>query len=90
MDTVKNKTVVSIAGREYTIVGSQSEDHIRRVAILVDRKIAELMHAGRMPQPMATVLTAVNLADELIHAQDENTRLRKELLELKSRKIKED
>lgn len=79
----KTKTTVRICGRDYTITGTDSEEHIKRVAVFVDRKMEELLFATRMPQPMVAVLTAVNIANDLIKAQDENTRLRKELLQLK-------
>ena len=48
-----------------------------------------MMCTYRLSQPMAAVLTAMNLADELLQAQDENTRLRRELLEM-SEKLKKD
>lgn len=81
MDT-KTKTTVRICGREYTITGADSEEHIKRVAVFVDRRMEELLFATRLPQPMVAVLTAMNIADELMKAQDENTRIRKELLAL--------
>lgn len=77
------KTTVRICGRDYTITGTGSEEQIKRVAVYVDRKMGELLHATRLPQPMVAVLTAMNIADDLMKAQDENTRLRRELLELK-------
>lgn len=83
----KNKTTVTICGKDYTMVGVQSEEHIKRIAVYVDRKMEEMMLTYRLSQPMAAVLTAMNLADELMQAQDENTRLRKELLEM-SEKLK--
>lgn len=76
----KKKTTVTICGRDYTMVGLESEEHMKRVAAYVDRKMEELLFATRLPQPMVAVLTAMNIADDLIKAQDENTRLRKELL----------
>ncbi|MEG0767638.1 MAG: cell division protein ZapA [Clostridia bacterium] len=76
----KTKTTVRIAGRDYTIVGNDSAEQIHRVAVYVDRKMEELQMATRMPPQMVAVLTAMNIADELIKAQDENTRLRSELL----------
>ncbi len=78
----KTKTTVRIGGREYTLLGVDSEEHIKRVAVFVDRKMEELTLATRLPQPMISVLTAMNIADELMKAQDENTRLRRELLEM--------
>ena len=78
------KTTVRIGGRDYTLTGVASEDHMKRVAVFVDRKMEELTLSTRLPQPMIAVLTAMNIADDLIKAQDENTRLRKELLEARS------
>lgn len=85
----KNKTTVTICGKDYTMVGVESEEHIKRVAVYIDRKMDEMMSTYRLSQPMAAVLTAMNLADELMHAQDENTRLRRELMEM-SEKLKKD
>ncbi len=76
----KIKTTVRIAGKDYTIVGSDSEAHIHRIATYVDRRMSELSMATRMPPDMVSVLVAMNMADELIKAQDENSRLRRELL----------
>lgn len=82
MDTAeKTKTVVRIGGRDYTMVGVESQEHMKRLAVYVDRKMEELTMTTRLPQPMVAVLTAMNIADELLKAQDENTRLRRELLE---------
>ena len=78
----KIKATVRIAGKDYTIVGNDSEEHMHRVAVFVDRKMEELTLATRMPDSMVSVLTAMNVADELLKAQDENTRLRKEIIQL--------
>lgn len=78
---VKTKTTVRIAGRDYTMVGNDSEEHMHRVAVYVDRKMNELTVAGQLPPNMVPVLTAMNIADELLKAQDENTRLRAELMQ---------
>lgn len=76
------KTTVRIGGRDYTISGTDSEEHIKRVAVYVDRRMEELVYATRLPQPMVAVLTAMNIADDLMKAQDENTRLRKQLMKV--------
>lgn len=80
MDMVKNKTTVRIMGRDYTIIGSDPPEHIKRVAVFVDRKMEELQMTSHMQPQMVAVLTAMNIADDLLKAQDENTRLRQELL----------
>ncbi len=75
----KQKTTVRVAGREYTLVSSDQPEYIARVASYVDRKISETAFAARLPVEKAAVLTAINIADELMKSHDENTRLRREL-----------
>ncbi len=84
----KIKTTVRIAGREYTMSGTDSEEHMHRVAVYVDRKMEEITLATRMPTNMVSVLTAMNVTDELLKAQDENTRLRKEMMALQQQMTK--
>ncbi len=75
----KTKITVRISGKEYTMVSSESEEYIHRVAIYVDRKMQEIGYATKLSTNMLAVLTCLNVGDELLKAQDENTRLRKEL-----------
>lgn len=87
----KSRTTVRIGGRDYTIVGEDPPEHIKRVSVYVNRKMDELTYASRLSQPMVAVLTAMNIANDLIKAQDENTKLRRELMEMQAnlRKIDE-
>ena len=64
----KNKVVVHLMGRDYTLVTDQQPDKVRELAILT-----------RAGENMLPVLTAMTLADELFTAQDEVNRLRREL-----------
>ena len=75
----KQKTTVRVAGKEYALVSSDSPAHLGRVARYVDRQISETVFATRAGKEDAAVLVALNLADELMKAQDENARLRREL-----------
>ena len=68
----KQKTTVRVAGREYTLVSSDSPEYIGRVAAYVDRKINEAALAAHLPVDKAAVLVALNIADELMRAHDEN------------------
>jgi len=78
----KIRTTVRIAGKDYTMSGTDSEEHMHRVAVYVDRKMEELALVTRAPSNMVAVLTAMNVTDELLKSQDENTRLRKEMMSL--------
>ncbi|NLB91332.1 MAG: cell division protein ZapA [Clostridiales bacterium] len=75
----KKKVQLRVAGREYTLLSSDPPEQVHRVGIYVDRKIAEIEQATRLPSNMVAVLTALNLGNDLLKAQDENTRLRREL-----------
>ena len=75
----KIRTVVNIAGKDYTLSGYDSEDYVKRVAGYVDRKLNEMTMATRLPLQQVAIFTAVNFADEMIKAQDEIKRLRKEI-----------
>ncbi|MBR3016334.1 MAG: cell division protein ZapA [Clostridia bacterium] len=70
-----------VAGKDYTITSADAPEHVRRMGVYVDRKIAEASSSGFVSRETAVVITALSLADELITAQDDNTRLRRELLE---------
>ncbi len=70
-----------IAGRDYTITSGDAPEHVRRVAVYVDRKIAETQSSGFVNRESAAVIAALSIADELLTAQDDNTRLRRELMQ---------
>ena len=81
----KNKVIVRIGGREHAMRGSESEEYIHKVAIYVDKKMEEI--SSKQPPlgiSMLAILTAINLADEVIKQKDEIERLQKELDQVKS------
>ena len=82
----KHRIVLKIAGKEYTIVSTDTEEHVRRVGAYVDLRLKETELATRLPSHAASVLTCMNIADELLKAHDENTRLRRELMALREGK----
>ena len=64
---------VVIFGEEYPIRGIADKEHILRVAKYVDQQMREisLRAKNRSPNKIA-VLTAINLADQLISLQDKS------------------
>ena len=78
----KQKITVSVAGRNYTLVSSDSPEFVRRVAAFVDRKLNETAAITNLTSGQAAVLTCFNLAEELLKAQDENTVLRRQMDQL--------
>jgi len=81
----KIRTTVRIAGKEYTIASTDSEEYVGRVAAWVDRRMNELAAATRLPATQLAVLTAVNAADDMMKSRDEIRRLQAELDELRER-----
>lgn len=81
----KQKTTVRVAGRDYTLVSSDGPAHVSRVAACVDRKISEISLSARLPVDKAAVLAALNVTDELMKSQEENSRLRRELAALRKK-----
>ncbi|MBE5796784.1 MAG: cell division protein ZapA [Clostridiales bacterium] len=79
----KQRTTVRVAGKEYALVSSDSPEHLNRVAGYLDRQITETVFATRLPKETVTVLVAMNITDELMKAQEENARLRRELNEMR-------
>lgn len=74
-----NTVTVTVAGRELSLNSTDSPEHVQRTAALVDRKLRELMAGGIANREAAAILAALTYADELIRAQDDNTRLRRKL-----------
>ncbi|MBQ2990980.1 MAG: cell division protein ZapA [Clostridia bacterium] len=77
----KNKVVIHLMGRDYSLLSDRPEEQVQRIARYVDRKMREISITTRAGDSMVATLTAVMLADELFRAQDENVRLKRELAE---------
>ncbi|MBR3119286.1 cell division protein ZapA [Oceanobacillus profundus] len=61
----KQRITVDIYNRTYTIVGPESESHVRLVAGLVDQKMKELHEMNRqLDTTRLAVLTAVNTMND--------------------------
>lgn len=80
----KNKVNVRIAGKDYTLVGSEPEEYIQKVALYVDKKLNTIMNQNiKLSTSMASVLTAINIADEYFKAHENMDNLSKELNSLR-------
>lgn len=72
MKADKTKVAVEIYGMQYRLSGNESEDHLRRVAELVDAQMRKIA-AGypRLDLPRLAVLSAVNIADDYLKLQEQ-------------------
>ena len=77
---MKNKVVVTIADREYTMVAVEDEAYVRKCADHVDAQLRELSGA-RISQADAAVLAAMNIADEYFREQEAAENLRRQIKE---------
>lgn len=80
----KEKIQLNIAGKNYTMLSSESKEKLQRIAAYVGRKIDEIYLTSRMSTEEAAVITAMNVAEELMQSQDENSRLRRELRKIQN------
>lgn len=78
---MKNKVTVSIAGQEYTLVGTEDEAYVRKVASHVDAQVREVEAAGRMSLVDSAMLAAVNIADQYFKEQETAENLRRQIKE---------
>ena len=63
----RNKVTVDIYGQPYTIVGAESERHIRQVATMVDEKMKEIsVKNPSLDTSKLAVLTAVNAIHDYV------------------------
>lgn len=82
----RNKVTVKIAGNEYVLCGNESPEYIQRIALMVDRKLRDITRKNHLlSTSMASVLTAVNMADELVKAKEAYNKSEFELKELKKK-----
>ncbi|NLK51145.1 MAG: cell division protein ZapA [Syntrophomonadaceae bacterium] len=67
-----SRVVVTIYGEEYVVKGSAEPEHIKRIAKQVDQKMVQIARRNPSLSPgKVAVLTALNLADELVHLQED-------------------
>ena len=78
---MKNRVAVTIAGQEYTLVGTEDAGYTEKVAAHVDEKVREIMESARVSLVDGAVLAAVNIADEYFKEVEAAENLRRQLKE---------
>lgn len=78
--TGRNKVVIRIAGKDYTVVGVETEEYIQRVGLYIDKKMNEILRVNqKLSTSMTAVLTAVNVADDYFKASENEVRQKNEI-----------
>lgn len=80
--TEKKKVEVNIVGRNFTVVGNESEEYIKGIANFLDEKIKEVSSKNeQLNDLMVTLLAAFNMADEYYRVYVELEKLKEEVKE---------
>ncbi|MEG1999908.1 MAG: cell division protein ZapA [Evtepia sp.] len=61
---MKNHVSVMLGGQNYTLVGAEDDEYIKRVASHVNSELDRVMDDGRISLSDAGLLTAMNIADQ--------------------------
>ena len=68
----KNKVTVEIYGMQYRLAGESEAMHMKKVAQIVDARMQKIQKAyPRLDAQRIAILSAVNIADDLISTQDQ-------------------
>ena len=78
---MRNRVVVNIGGKDYTMVAAEGEDYVRQCAELVDQHLREVTQDSRLSQADAAVLAAMNVADLYLKEQETAENLRRQVKE---------
>lgn len=78
---MENKRVeVKINNVEYMLVTNEPEEYVQRVALLVNKRMAQIQEGNKhLSTAMTAVLTAINIADDLLKSEEVQDKLRNEL-----------
>ena len=78
---MKNRVTVTIAGQEYTLVATEDQGYVEKVAQHVDAQMKQVLEDARVSLVDGAVLTAVNIADEYFKEVEASENLRRQLKE---------
>ncbi|MBI5188395.1 MAG: cell division protein ZapA [Nitrospirae bacterium] len=75
-------TEVYILGQKYIVKGDATEEHIKKLAAYVNEKLKEVYDSSPNITPVkASILAALNIADELHRLKDEQENLTRHIEE---------
>ncbi|MHC6180725.1 cell division protein ZapA [Clostridium sp. JNZ X4-2] len=87
-----NVVTVFINGIEYNLKGDEQEEYLHKVASYVDKKVKNILgNNNKLSTSSAAILSALNVADDMLKTQEHNDELLKQVRELKKvEKVYED
>ena len=76
----KTKTVITIAGKEFSIVSDESSEYVNRVAFVLNKKLKELnAESISLSTHMLMTLAALNVTDDFLKVTDALAETKKQL-----------
>lgn len=85
---MKNRIKIFVDGKSFTLVGEETELHMKAVAAHIDDKIGQIRNnavAVKMDTSLAYVLAALNVADDYFKEKEKNAELEGRNLGLSTR-----
>ena len=79
---MQNRVTVTVGGLKYTLLATEGEDYVHRVADYVNDKLKATTGQGGISQMDSAVLTAINIADDRFKEQEASENLRRQIKEL--------
>lgn len=74
-----NRITMNICGKDYTLVADENATYMKKVGALVAEKMNEVISGSHVARSDASMLAAIQLADELLKAQEAAENLRRQL-----------
>ena len=79
---MQNRVTVTVGGLKYTLLATEGEDYVHRVADYVNDKLKATTGQGGISQMDCAILTAINIADDRFKEQEASENLRRQIKEL--------
>lgn len=74
-----NRVTMNICGESYTLIAEESPSYMERVGNLVNEQLTRVMENTKSSRTDAAILAAINIADELLKAQESAENLRRQV-----------
>jgi len=78
---MKNRVTVTVAGQEYTLIATEDDTYIKKVAAHVDAQMRQIMNGSKVSIADSAALAALNIADEYFKEVEASENLRHQLKE---------
>ena len=79
---MQSRVNVIIGGASYTLVSNDGEEHIRKLAEYVNGRLDETNKGSHLSRLDCAVLTAMNIADDLMKEQSSSENLRRQIKDM--------